>query len=238
MKKITTVFFDAGNTFLSPCKSVGKIYAQLAKEKGYLFSSETIDAKIPDAWDKYFHIKSDRNFKCSDEILIRDWKQFVRDVLPGNMLEEDFKELFSHIYTRLGGAEFYTLAVGFEDTLHTLKKMGVHVGIISNWDSRLPGILKALNLYSLFDTTTISYEAGVEKPNTKIFKIACQRANVKPENAIIIGDSIAHDVEASESIGMTGILYNGKSLKLNWRGPTLHSWEQPDILLAFFRQQN
>lgn len=234
MKKITTVFFDAGHTFLSPRESVGKIYAQLAKEKGYFFSSETIDARISAAWEKHIRIKSARNFQCTNNLLIKDWKQFVRNVLPENIPTDDFEKLFYHIYTRFGEAKFYTLANGFIDTINTLKKMNVQLGLVSNWDSRLPALLKAFNLYSLFDTLTISYEAGVEKPNTKIYDISCQRTKVLPENALMIGDSINGDVEAPESIGMTGMLYDPKSLKTNWHGPVLHSWKQPDSLFAFF----
>lgn len=234
MKKITAVFFDAGHTFLWPRESVGKIYALLAKEIGYIFSSEIIDARISSAWENLIRIKSARNFQCTNDILIQDWKQFVLNVLPENISPDDFEKLFYHIYTRFGEAEFYTLASGFTDTINTLKKMNIQIGLVSNWDSRLPAILKAFNLYSLFDTLTISYEAGVEKPNTKIYDIACQRTKVLPDNALMIGDSISCDVEAPESIGMTGLLYNPKFMKPNWCGPVLHSWEQPDTLFAFF----
>ena len=167
-------------------------------------------------------------------MLIKDWKQFVRNVLPENIPADDFEKLFHHIYTRFGEAEFYTLANGFTDTINTLKKMGIHLGLVSNWDSRLPALLKAFNLHSLFDTLTISYEAGFEKPNTKIYDISCQRTNVLPKNALMIGDSINGDVKAPESIGMTGMLYDPKSLITNWHGPVLHSWKQPGALFSFF----
>jgi putative hydrolase of the HAD superfamily len=234
MKKITAVFFDAGNTFLWPRESVGKIYAQLAKEIGYIFSSEIMDARISSAWKKHIRIKSARNFQCTNDMLITDWKQFVRCVLPENISADDFEKLFYHIYTRFGEAKFYTLASGFTETINTLKKMNIQLGLVSNWDSRLPSLLKAFNLYSLFDTLTISYEAGVEKPNTKIYDIACQRTRVLPENALMIGDSISCDVEAPESIGMTGLLYDPKILNPNWSGSVLHSWKQPDTLFSFF----
>jgi len=234
MKKITAVFFDAGNTFLSPCKSIGKIYAQLAKEIGYIFSSEAMDDRISEAWEKHLCLKKARNFQCTNDTLIKDWKHFVRNVLPENISANDFDKLFYHIFTRFGEAEFYTLANGFIDTISTLKEMNLQLGLVSNWDNRLLTLLKAFNLYSLFDTLTISYEAGVEKPNTKIYNIACQRIKVLPENALMIGDSINGDIEAPESIGMTGMLYDPKILKPNWRGPILHSWKHPDTLFAFF----
>ena len=234
MKKITAIFFDAGNTFLSPCKSVGKIYAQLAKETGYIFSSATIDDRIPAAWEKHLYLKKARNFQCTNDTLIKDWKQFVRNVLPKKIQTDDFDKLFDHIYTRFGEAEFYTLADGFTDAINTLKKMNIQTGLVSNWDSRLPALLKEFNLYSLFDTLTISYEAGVEKPNTKIYEIACQRAKIFPENALMIGDSIKGDIEAPESIGMTGMLYDPKILECDWHRPVLHSWKQLDPLKFFY----
>ena len=111
--------------------------------------------------------------------------------------------------------------------------MNIRLGLISNWDDRLPKLLKAFNLHSLFDTLTISYEAGFEKPNTNIYDIACEKTNVLPENALMIGDSINADIKAPASIGMTGVLYDPKQLNTGWNGPILRSWKEPDILFEF-----
>ena len=233
MNSISTVFVDAGHTFLSPRESIGEIYAQLVKEIGYFLIPEILNARISTAWEKYIHIKSLRNFQCTNELLIKDWRQFVYNVLPPEIRAADFEKTFMHIYRRLGDAEFYTLADGFTDTIDRLKKMNIQLGLISNWDDRLPKLLKAFNLYSFFDTLTISYEAGFEKPNTNIYDIACGKTNVLPKNALMIGDSLSADIKASVSIGMTGVLYDPKELKTGWNGPILRSWKAPDILFEF-----
>jgi len=237
MKSISTVFFDAGHTFLSPRESVGEIYSRLGKEIGYVFLPEILNARISAAWGKYLRMKSLRNFQCTNDLLIRDWRQFVYDVLSPKIQADDFEKIFRHIYRRLGDPEFYMLAGGFTDAITILKKMNIRVGLVSNWDNRLPKLLKAFNLYSLFDTLTISFEAGFEKPSTKIFSIACERTNVLPGNALMIGDSVNGDIEAPASMGMAGILYDPKKLKTDWRGPILRSWKEPDILFAFVKEE-
>lgn len=232
-----TVFFDCGHTFLSPCKSVGEIYAMLSKEKGYILSSETINSKISTAWKNYLYRKKLRHFECTNSTLIHDWKEFVREVLPDHIPADKFDDLFVHIYTRFGDPQFYTLANGFKETIQKLKKLQVQTGIISNWDNRLPGLLKGFNLYSLFDTLTVSYETGIEKPNKKIYELACRRAGVRPESALMIGDAVNEDVKAAQSAGMTGILYDPKVSEPGWPGPVIHSWTKPDALFEFLNKE-
>ena len=47
---------------------------------------------------------------------------------------------------------------------------------------------------------------GVEKPNPRIYEIALERANVAPEEALHIGDSMRKDYLPAKSIGMQALL--------------------------------
>lgn len=47
-----------------------------------------------------------------------------------------------------------------------------------------------------------SAEEGVAKPDLRIFIIALERANCKPEEAVIVGDRIDNDIVPANKIGM------------------------------------
>ena len=50
--------------------------------------------------------------------------------------------------------------------------------------------------------------AGVKKPDPKIFELALNKANVNPEQSVMIGDDLEADVMGAISLGMEAILYN------------------------------
>ena len=58
----------------------------------------------------------------------------------------------------------------------------------------------------------IQYEEGIVKPDPKIFQIALQRLNIRPEHAIMIGDSLISDIKPALSLGMKAILFDPDNL--------------------------
>ncbi len=57
--------------------------------------------------------------------------------------------------------------------------------------------------------------AGVKKPHRNIFEYALSLANVKKENAIMIGDCIDADVRGAIDFGMEAILFDEKRIHEN-----------------------
>jgi HAD superfamily hydrolase (TIGR01509 family) len=91
-----------------------------------------------------------------------------------------------------------------------IKTKGLKTGIITNTSGRIArtrlDTFFGESLDKLFDTIIISSEVGLLKPNKKIFKLALDRINVKPEKAIFIDDS-SHYLSGAREIGMHTILY-------------------------------
>eukprot|EP00316_Scyphosphaera_apsteinii_P002178 CAMPEP_0119340698 /NCGR_PEP_ID=MMETSP1333-20130426/100854_1 /TAXON_ID=418940 /ORGANISM="Scyphosphaera apsteinii, Strain RCC1455" /LENGTH=288 /DNA_ID=CAMNT_0007352507 /DNA_START=123 /DNA_END=989 /DNA_ORIENTATION=+ len=69
------------------------------------------------------------------------------------------------------------------------------LGVISNWDDRLPQLLKRLGLASYFDFILTSGEVGVEKPEAAMFTLAQKLAGVPAGSRCVhVGDSFSRDV--------------------------------------------
>jgi len=82
----------------------------------------------------------------------------------------------------------------------------MRLGIISNWDSRLRSLLEALDLAREFDSITVSFEAGAEKPSRAIFEHALASLGVGPSEAFHVGDDPVSDLEGPHGAGMRAAL--------------------------------
>ncbi len=93
-----------------------------------------------------------------------------------------------------------------EPTLALLRGRGLKLGLISNLDCTLEDFCQGLEIKRFFDFTLISYEVGVEKPHPKIFRLALKKAQVRPEEAIHVGDQYLSDVRGAKLVGIKPLL--------------------------------
>ena len=121
----------------------------------------------------------------------------------------------------------------YEDVTVLEELHAYHVGIITNGahdehtDSQLSKV-RHLGLSERIQSLTISGEIRVRKPGIQIFKVACERADVLPEEAMYIGDSVQNDIVGANRAGMTSVLINRKSEELI---PQIAD-EQPDYAIS------
>lgn len=97
---------------------------------------------------------------------------------------------------------------GCPEALAQLKQQGYILGMGTNMtlDWQLAKLSK-LNLLQFFSFIVSSEEAGVEKPDARIFRMCAQRAGVAPEECLFIGDSLKGDVLGAENAGMQALWY-------------------------------
>lgn len=76
------------------------------------------------------------------------------------------------------------------------------IGIIANQSLGTRQRLEQHGVLQYIDLVIASAEEGVAKPDKKIFEIALERANCKPDNAIMIGDRIDNDIIPAKLLGM------------------------------------
>ncbi|WP_297536625.1 HAD family hydrolase, partial [Thermococcus sp.] len=98
--------------------------------------------------------------------------------------------------------------------IEALKALGLHVGIITDSDNDyIESHLKALGIYDLFDSITTSEEAGYFKPHPRPFQLALEKAGVKPEEALYVGDNPKKDCVGAKNVGMLSVLLDPKAEK-------------------------
>ena len=90
---------------------------------------------------------------------------------------------------------------GVRETLQALRDRGIVLAMVSNWDCALHEHVERVGLSHLFTTIVASAEAGAEKPDPRIFRLALERLGVDPARALHVGDE-RNDEEGAAAAGM------------------------------------
>lgn len=88
------------------------------------------------------------------------------------------------------------------------RRIGIELGVLSNFDSRIYSVLQDLGLRDFFTSITIATQVRAAKPDPQIFAIALEKHNCSPDDAWHIGDSIAEDYHGAKAAGLRGIWIN------------------------------
>ncbi|HEX5068991.1 MAG TPA: HAD family hydrolase [Vicinamibacterales bacterium] len=90
--------------------------------------------------------------------------------------------------------------------LTALKALGFKLGLVSNSHRPLDSFGAHFALDGLISATVSSSDHGFLKPHPSIFQAALDLMQVSPEDAVMVGDSFAHDIVGAHQAGMRGIL--------------------------------
>lgn len=95
-----------------------------------------------------------------------------------------------------------------------LKNLGYHVYLLSNYPYNLYKIhWPSFEFYSMVDGYVVSAAEKLRKPNPAIYKLLCNRYQLKPKECLFIDDR-PDNVEAAMQVGMKAVLFEGyESLK-------------------------
>jgi len=206
--KIKVVFFDAEGTLFTIHPSVGHIYARVAEKFGIKASCEAIERR-------FFEIyrQSRRAWEADHESCFEGWRDVFLKTMEGFGTLSDPEAAFKECYECFARREFFRLSPGVRETLAFLREKGRRLAVISNWDERLRRLIEAFELSSFFEEIFISCETGLAKPDPAIFEFACQKMGVRPEEALMVGDSLEDDVLGARRAGLFALRYPGGNMK-------------------------
>lgn len=202
---IKFVFFDAGETLLRAEPSFPELAAIVLQRRGHdVSASDVIEAGRE--LGSHFRSAADTNwvFSASADESRAFWTAFYTDMM--GRLDIDDPQAPDELFTTFSDPANYGLFPDVVAVLNELKEAGYRLGVISNFEGWLDGLLKQLNIRDHFDVVAISGPLNVEKPNPKIFEWAIDQAEVEPGECAHVGDQPYFDAEASQACGMRGVL--------------------------------
>jgi HAD superfamily hydrolase (TIGR01662 family) len=110
------------------------------------------------------------------------------------------------IYDEWSACHHFTLYEEVPEVLRSLRADGFTIGLISNTQRSLVAFERHFELDGLFAVAISSFDHGYMKPHPSIFEEALRRADVRAGEAVMVGDSLRHDVEGALRLGMRGVL--------------------------------
>ncbi len=194
------VFFDVDFTLIEPGRRFqGAGYFETCARHGVTVDASRFDEAVAGAASLLHCADS----LYSHELFVRYTARII-ELMGGASPEVDTvaRELFE-AWADHAHFELYDDA---RDTLVDLAGRGVRIGLISNSHRCLTSFQAHFGLEGLVSTTVSSAELGYLKPHPRIFQAAMDRLGVTPDNAVMVGDSLAHDVAGARAVGMRGVL--------------------------------
>lgn len=92
------------------------------------------------------------------------------------------------------------------DTLKTLQARDIQMGLISNSQRCLRSFQSHFELDGLISVAVSSTDHQVMKPHPDLFHAALGLMKVRADHAMMVGDSVRHDVMGARSVGMRPVL--------------------------------
>jgi len=188
---IKACVFDLDNTLLD--------FMRMKKEAVEMAVEAMIDAGLKIKKEKAI----EKIFKLYEQTHIEDQKIFDRflEVETGHI---DYKILAAGIVAyRKAKAANMILYPHVRFVLTELLRMGLKLGVISD-APRLQAWtrLAEVGLHTMFDAVITWDDTGIRKPNPEPFLAVLKKLNVKPEEAIMVGDWAERDIYGAKEVGM------------------------------------
>jgi REG-2-like HAD superfamily hydrolase len=134
------------------------------------------------------------------------WRGYWREVVRRSVGADDVRVLDT-LYEHYAHPAAWRVGPGARACLDALARARIGLGVISNWDTRLGKLLERLGLGETFDVVVVSGEVGFEKPDPRVFHIACERLGVEPSRLLHVGDREDDDVEGARAAGCRSLWY-------------------------------
>ena len=110
------------------------------------------------------------------------------------------------IYDEWAACRHFFLYDDVTPALGELAACGIKVGLISNSHRCLASFEQHFELHGLVAAAVSSSEHGYLKPHPSIFESALTLLGVSAAEAVMVGDSLPHDVEGARRVGMRAVL--------------------------------
>lgn len=199
------IFFDIDGTLLDHktseylgAKAFYKEYKQYFK-----LDEEEFYKKWHSAADKYFNKYLNGEITFEQQRIERIKEVFAfSSMKPSDGTAESIFNKYLKIYENNWRP--------FKDVFSCLQQLHEYkLGIISNGDLKQQSLkLEKIGIKQYFSIIVTAGEAGIAKPNVKLFDIACKRADEIPQNCYYVGDDLKTDIIPCSEIGMKGIWIN------------------------------
>jgi len=205
--KIRAVFFDVDFTLIYPGPMFrGEGYQAFCIRYGIVVDPSAFGAAVTSAAAV---LDSSEDGRYDDDLFVRYTRHIIEQMGGrGDQLDACARE----IYREWAACQHFELYDDAPAVLRDLAAGGIRIGLISNSHRCLTSFQSHFELQGLITAAVSSSIHGYMKPHPSIFEAALELVDVAPGEAVMVGDSAAHDVEGALAAGMRAVLLHRGSV--------------------------
>jgi putative hydrolase of the HAD superfamily len=203
---IQAVTFDVTHTLIHT-PHLGEIYAEVLRRHRVDVAPPAAQRLVGEVWQE-FACSADPGrdrFSTHPEGERGWWRRFLERMCEHLEAPVPSRFAAAELFHRFGTAAAWEVYPEVPEVLEALAAQGLRLGVVSNWDHRLPAVLEDLGLARFFGSLTYSQKVGVEKPDSQIFLQALAELEVEPAAAVHVGNSQLEDVEGAVAAGLSAL---------------------------------
>jgi putative hydrolase of the HAD superfamily len=202
---IRAVFFDAVGTILFPRDPVWRTYGDCARRHGSPTTEEELRPKFHAAFARQELHDAQNGWRTDEDRERARWRAIVGEVLGEAVADVCFAELWAWFST----AGAWTVNRDADQIVKELAHRGIVVGLASNFDARLDGLVRTMPELTPFrGKCVISSRVGWRKPAAEFFDAVVAAAGCAPARILHVGDDVRNDVRGAAAAGIRAILYD------------------------------
>lgn len=200
-RPITAIFFDVDFTLIYPGPTFqGEGYRQFCAAHGVDVDPSRFLNAVLEA-SPILH--DDQELAYNDDVFIRYTRRII-EVMGGR--GEGVDAAAREIYAEWAACHHFILYDDVAPVLRELAGRGLKIGLISNSHRSMASFQEHFELHGLIAGAISSSEHGYLKPHPSIFEAALRLVGVEAAESVMVGDSLAHDIEGARRAGMRGVL--------------------------------
>ena len=198
---IKAVFFDVDFTLIYPGATFeADGYRSFSERYGLSVDTTRFDAAVAVA-ARELEVGADASYRR--ELFVRYARRVIEEMGgSGTGLDACARE----IYEEWAVCRHFSLYDDVKPVLRQLHQSGLRLGLISNTHRCLDSFRSHFGLETFITGAVSSSDHGFMKPHPSIFEAALGELDVEPKEALMVGDSVSHDVEGARSLGMRAVL--------------------------------
>jgi putative hydrolase of the HAD superfamily len=130
--------------------------------------------------------------------------QKMVEALTGRTQPDLVRELHERFWTAYRGA--MRLHPSGKKLIEAARQAGIRVIIVTDFTTEVQlGHLAALGIADLIDAVVSSEEAGAEKPDLRIYRLALEKAGCSAKDCLMVGNDLEKDVKGAEALGIRAV---------------------------------
>lgn len=229
---IKAITFDAAGTLMRVADPVGETYGRIAADAGAVLSPEVLEAAFVKAFAQMPPMAFPDLRGGALANAERDWwRRLVQRVVHQAGGVPAFDAYFDALFSHYASGAAWRAYPEVHATLESVRARGLRIGVISNFDSRLPPILRALGIADRVDAVIFSTGCGAAKPDARIFERALATLGVPAGATLHVGDSLDADYRGASAAGMASVHLQRRDAPNRPEVPTIRSLDELGALL-------